>query len=284
MPKVDLREKLDKGKIEKPKNEKSKKITLYKKSPLNKLESKGAKSEPLKKEKIDYNEMDKKLLEEEVIRQNAAAEDEKKQETRKKVITALLIVGCIYLCFLIFGVINTQYVYDDTGKVVAHKMTIEQIEEMDHFTTFASQYRQARSLYEQVLVLDYRMGAGEEDPLVIAPDYEKLLESVNELSIQVSAVNLPAEYTQTLNMLTLWIQNDIAIYCQSMSKAISQNDADSAATALQYRTMMYNDFSTITQNTIIIGKQITLADITDIIQWSPESYIQNEIGGIVNYE
>lgn len=297
MPRVDLNKKLNgksKSTPESSELNKEKKFafrnpkTVFekkKKNPLEKIASpKKKKVQTEESERPDYAALDSKLVKEELEKQKAEARDNKRQDIKNKIITALLIAGCIYLVFLIFGVINTQYMYDESGHVVAQRMTVEKIEALENFNEYALQYRQARTLYEEVLVLDYRMGAGEEDPSVIAPEYETLLESINQLAIQVTALELPSEYTQTVSMLESWVKTDIAVYCQSMSKAITQNDAESAELALEYKNNMYNNFSAVTQSTVVIGQQVTGADISDILEWSPESYIQETIGGIVNYE
>jgi len=205
-----------------------------------------------------------------------------KKERHKSVIIRavriLLVLCSIYIAFLIYGVINTDYVYDDTGRVVPLVMKYNQIKDLDSFNKLALQYRQARLLYEQVLVLDYRIAAGIEDPLTIAPEYEKMLSSIEPLAIQLSALEVPAEYTQTKNMLLTWTKTDIAVYCQNMSKAISQNSEEYAGEALQGRTVVYQDFSVVTQNLVSIGSKVDGADMKDIAEWSPEKYIQDALG------
>jgi hypothetical protein len=182
------------------------------------------------------------------------------------------------LAFLIFGVINTEYVRDENGKVVPLVMSYQQIKQLEDFNKLAVQYRQARMLYEQVLVLDYRMAAGIEDPMSIAPEYEKLLTSVEPLAIQLSALTLPAEFTQTKNMLLTWTKNDIAIYCQNVSRAVSQNNEEYATRALEYKSLMYQDFSVITSNLMSLGAKVDGASLKDIAEWSPEKYVQDTLG------
>ncbi|MDR0287926.1 MAG: hypothetical protein LBI03_09535 [Clostridiales bacterium] len=206
---------------------------------------------------------------------------EKKNCRKKTAATAvrvLLVILSIYLVFLIYGVINTQYAYDTNGNVIPLVMSYNQIMQLNNFNKLAVQYRQARLLYEQVLVLDYRIAAALEDPLVVAPEYEKILTSVEPLAIQLSAITVPAEYTQTKNMLLTWTKNDIAIYCQNMSKSISQNNEEYANNALEYKSLMYQDFSVITQNLISLGMRVDGTDLTDIMAWSPEKYVQDTLG------
>lgn len=202
----------------------------------------------------------------------------KRKSTASKAVRAFLVMLSIYLAFLIYGVINTQYVYDAEGNVVPLVMTYDQIKKLDNFNKLAVQYRQTRLLYEQVLVLDYRVAAGIEDTLIVAPEYEKMLASIEPLAIQVSALEVPAEFTQTKNMLLTWTKNDIAIYCQNMSSAISQNSEEYAARAMEYRSLMYQDFSVITQNLISLGIRVDGADLSDIMAWSPEKYVQDTLG------
>lgn len=44
---------------------------------------------------------------------------------------------------------------------------------------------------------------------------------------------------------------------------------------------MYNDFSVITENIATLGYTVKGAEIEDIISWSPEKYVQEEIGGLL---
>jgi len=212
------------------------------------------------------------------VKEHHEAKTKKRRKKAATSVRALLVVASIYLAFLIYGVINTQYVYDANGKVVPLVMSYSQIKKIDNFNRLSTQYRQARTLYESVLVLDYRVAAGHEDALIIAPEYEKLLTSVEPLAIQLSALETPAEFTQTKNMLLTWTKNDIAVYCQNMSKAISQNNQEYAARAMEYKSLMYQDFSVITQNLISLGMQTEGADLRDIMEWSPEKYIQDTLG------
>lgn len=236
---------------------------------------------PPKPEDDGYGEEDALLLEREMLRIRRDKRAEERKRKLHKALTIAIIAACIYVAFLIYGVGNTEYVYDDTGRVVTRIMTVDDIRALEDFSAVAAQYRQARMLYEKALVLDYRIAAGQEEPLLVAPEYDRLLEDVEALSIQLSALDYPAEYSQTVNMLTVWVQNDIAIYCQNISRAISQNNAEYAAHAEEYRTLMYNDFSVITENIATLGYTVKGAEIEDIISWSPEKYVQEEIGGLL---
>ena len=212
-----------------------------------------------------------------------ARKDRKRQEfqqKRNKVISIIMILACVYVVFLIYGAFNTQYIYDDSGNAVPQKLDVEQLKNIKEFDKIANQYRQARQIYEEVLILDYRVGAGIEDTTILGAEYEKELEAIETLTLQLGGVSVITEYSQLLTMLTTWVSTDIAVYCQNMSSAISYNSEDYMNQALEYKEISYNDFSLITKNLVTFGELVEGADISDITSWSPESYINEESGGI----
>lgn len=204
----------------------------------------------------------------------------KKQKYVGKFIQCLLALGCVYLVFLIYGALNTNFTYDTRGNVVPVVLTVDGIKATADFTSMSGQYLQARTLYERVLLLDYRLGTGLEDPIFIAPEYEKILEDVTKLSVQTSAITVPAQYTQPMNMLISWIQNDIALYCQFISRAITKNSVSDMNQALLYKETMYNNFMQITEVVAKLGSQVENVDIQNLIEWSPEAFIQQQSGGV----
>ena len=53
-------------------------------------------------------------------------------------------------------------------------------------------------------------------------------------------------------MMVNWIKNDIAVYLQNISAAISENNTEKANNALQDKDRVYDDFSLITQNIVAL--------------------------------
>lgn len=235
---------------------------------------------PDEPDSIDHEQLEYEID----LEDQLAARKERRVAARREKIdrikTIAMTLACVYLLFLTYGALNTSYAYDDNGRIYAQKLTVEQIQALNDFEVIANEYRQARSVYEAALRLDYRIAAGIEDPLLIAPEYEKLLEQIDALAIQCQALTVPTRYTQLQSMLNIWITTDIAVYCQNMSAAISRDDAVKAQKALEYRTTAYNDFSVITANIATMGATVDGADITDITEWSPEKYINQQIGDI----
>lgn len=195
----------------------------------------------------------------------------------RRAFTCLLIAGCIYLIFLIYGALNTKYIYEN-GKIVPQKMSVQQITELAEFEEVALMYRQSRMLYEEILRLDYRMAKGVEDPLLLAPEYQELLDDISSLVIQFQAINVPQKYALNQNQIVEWVHVHAAAYCQNMSGAITENNAKKANEAIAGRNYMYEQFSIITENVAKIGNTVYGADISDIKNWSPEKFVSEELG------
>ncbi len=213
-------------------------------------------------------------------------ENDKKERRFKlstRMINVALILGCVYMIFLIYGVMVTDYTYNDKGRIGPQVMTVEDIKKEKEFEKLLVQYEKCRVLYEKVLMINYRLGEGTEDPLVIAPEYQELLEkndvNVSDIAIKLNALEMDPKYDTIKAMMLNWVQNDAALYLQFISTAISNNDADAAVSAIQYKDLMYDDFSKITQNIIAIGDKIKGVDITGVKEWTPESYVDKQVNG-----
>lgn len=203
----------------------------------------------------------------------------KRGNLHTKIINFILIAGCIYLLVLIFGAAVTKYQYNSDGKAIPEKMSVDDIRQKHNFDTILTQYEYCRSLYEKTLLLDYRVAQGQEDTLEIAPEYEALLDDVQNLSVKTDAISVDTKYDQIKSMMVNWIKNDIAVYLQNISAAISENNTEKANNALQDKDRVYDDFSLITQNIVALGSSISGADLTDIKSWTPEDYVDQEING-----
>lgn len=203
----------------------------------------------------------------------------KRGNLHTRIINFILIAGCIYLLVLIFGAAVTKYQYNSDGKAVPEKMSVDDIRQKHNFDRILTQYEYCRSLYEKTLLLDYRVAQGQEDTLEIAPEYEALLDDVQNLSVKTDAISVDTKYDQVKSMMVNWIKNDIAVYLQNISAAISENNTEKANNALQDKDRVYDDFSLITQNIVALGSSISGADLTDIKSWTPEDYVDQEING-----
>lgn len=186
--------------------------------------------------------------------------------TKEKLVDMAFIIGCVYFLFLTFGVWSTTYVYDNTGKIVAQQMTYGDIAKKESFDVLLQQYLKCRDLYEKALEIDKKIATGEK-ALALAPQYELLVTEAENLYLKTDALSIDAQYEQVRTMLLTWLKEDLATYCKNMSIAISQNNNTVAQTAMKNRKSVYNDFSLITENIVVMGDLLTGVDLTEVKKW-----------------
>lgn len=228
------------------------------------------------KDDIKY---EKELEEDEIKR-------EKKQSRKRKLWRGMVRGGQIglallsaYTVFLIYGLIMTEYQYNENGELVPIIISTDEIESKATFEQLYRHYIQARNLYEEILRLDYKMSL-DEQPKLLATEYESLLDEVSKLVITIDAITMDTKYGQFKSMLIEWVKTDAAVYLQNMSSAILQNDNKRAEEAIAGRNKMYHDFMLLSENIAALGEVISGVDITSMYEWSPEQYVKQVLEGI----
>ena len=225
----------------------------------------------------DVRELD---MLEAVASQEEYLNSERKRRTARRISTAVLTVVCVYLTILIYGTIVTEFRYDEKGRITPVELTVQDIANRNEYSSVIGAYLQCRSIYEEILVLDYRMAAGVDDMMAIAPEYEEVVEQLDGLAVQIEAMTVGPKYTQILSMLLTWVNMHAFNYCRYMSIAVTQNDAQAADEAVAARQYVLDTFRLITQNVITLGSEIRGYDLTDLKEWSPDGYVQSSVVGV----
>lgn len=232
----------------------------------------------------------KNELTEEYLEEKAAEEEERLEKSVRvgavtaKIVKIVMLASCIYLIFLIYGVLMTDFIYDSQGNVIPQVLDVEEIEEKKKFQLILAQYEKCRMLYENTLMIDYRLGQGIEDPLQLATEYEKLIKdpsnvnNMENLYQKTRAMVIDTRYTQVRELMMAWL-DDEGNYLGSMSSAITNNDTSEQEAALFYRDEAYNKFYMLTQNIVSLGNGISGVDMHDVEEWSPDGYLDKAING-----
>ena len=206
--------------------------------------------------------------------------EKKRNKIVHRISMILLTIACTYIVVLIYGSFITEFYYNDKGTVAPVVMSVSDISDKNDYIAIMGLYLQTRSLYETLLTLDYRMAAGVEDTMSIAPEYESTLDTVSSLTTQIDAAVINSKYSQIKSMLLTWVQTHAAAYCQYMSTAVTQNDSDAASEAIAAREVLNSQFQLITQNMVTLGQDIKGYDLTDVEDWSPDGYVAENIEGV----
>lgn len=226
-----------------------------------------------KPEKIDYKKFEEKLEQEFKEEDVHSEEQQRKSAIIRRITQIALIIGCLYLAFLIYGAAITNYSYNSKGQIQAEILSVSELSALDEYKMLRSYYLRARNLYEEALTLDYELSVSPDKALILAMDYTEMLDTVAKLTVDINAATFNTSYTQIKAQLLNWVKTDIAVYLQNVAAAISTNNAEKANNAVYSREVMYSDFMQLTKNMAIIGDTIRGAQNADIYQWSPEKYI-----------
>lgn len=202
----------------------------------------------------------------------------------KRGVAIFLIVLSAYMLFLTFGVLNTDYVYNENNEVVPKRVTFGEINELKSFQSLATQYYACRSVYEEVLLLDYRYSNAEshEELVLIASEYWKVTDKMKNIGVAINALKLPSEYTNVKNQLLTWTSEYMYWYCQRMSYSITDNSVEDYNEAVELQKNVYGGFKIISTNLASLGLAVSGAevDVENISSWSPEKYIDEQTGGL----
>ena len=239
------------------------------------IKSRTSINKPDETESFDYNDFDTQMETELMMKQFRENKSERKKARIALVFRIGIIVLCVYLAFLIYGVIMTQYVYNENGIVTPQVLSVDDLTNLEEYRSISAYYLRARIIYEKVLNLNYKLALHPDESLMIAMDYNAMLDEVEKLTIDISAAKFSTKYETIHKQLQFWVQTDMALYLQNISSAITNNNVEKAQAAIIAKDAVQNDFSIITQNLYTIGSSTKGADNLDIYNWSPITYIQS---------
>lgn len=225
------------------------------------------------------SEYDYELEQENTQKMRKDIQRKHKKRIYSKLGKILLIIGGIYLIFLIYGCITTDFVYNDVGNLVPVTMTFQDIKEKKEFEDLLKCYFNTRIIYEDILKFDYELARDSSKSVSLGTKYNGILDNIDKINTKVKALSTEVQYENLQNMLQNVIA-EMSAYSNAMSKALLQNNSDSASEALQRRNNVYQKFMTISNNFAIIADTIPgidKSDIEDIMSWSPDNYIQELI-------
>ena len=194
----------------------------------------------------------------------------------------LMVTGCIYAVFLVFGVIMTDYGYNSSGEVEAQVLSVKDIRARNEYDVIKVQYEKLRVVYEDILQLDAQLAEAVDGYAVIGGDYAGLMDETEDLGIKTDALTVESKYQPTKELMYSWIRDYAWNYLVAISQALTNNDSTAADSAIVYKNYMYTVFANITDNVITLGSGVKGVDLGDIRSWDPDVYKQDYLNGKTN--
>ena len=131
------------------------------------------------------------------------------KSSRIKKILIIILVAFLLLGLSAFG----AYL------VLSPVQNVNDLTNLEEYRSISAYYLRARTIYEKVLNLDHELALHPDESLMIAMDYNAMLDEVEKLTIDISAAKFSTKYETIHKQLQLWVQTDMALYLQNISSA-----------------------------------------------------------------
>lgn len=202
----------------------------------------------------------------------------------------LMSLACVYIIFLIFGCLCTDYQYNEKGVIVPQSLSVSDVREKKKFEKIYYQYLNVMDIYKKLLVLDYRVANNKDGNFIpVANDYEATVSDIKNVYTKLSATTIDPKYSELKEMLLSLLYSEdnssyanFNSYCSAMSTALSKNSEKAAATAESARMDIYNYFSLITSNVLKISEDMNGMDVTAIKNFNPDTYAEDKSKSLVD--
>lgn len=269
---------------QKPKKTKPPKERKKQKIKKEKLPKEKPETENLLTEVKAISEMDE-LTPPDIEKVNESAKKDKRILITGKVGLIAVSLVCVYMVFLIFGAIMTPfYRQSENTKAYPVVMSVEDIRKKEEYEKLYNLFLTAKEIYEEVIMIDYRLSTGSESDALIAADYTAVLEKTSSLYTSINAVSFSKEYTPVVAVLEEWVYTDMPVYLQNVSNALILDDTDTAQQAIIGQTVVETNFTTLQKNVLSLAEGIKAVDLSEIEDWSVEKYRKEQVGFVTEKE
>lgn len=220
-------------------------------------------------------EFEERLLQE----QELNAIEAKKSAGKKAFMDAVLIIMCVYLVSLTYGVFNTDFKYGDAGEIEPVVLSVSDLSERAQFSVILDLYYKCRNEYQEVLKLDWMMVQGTVDTKTIAPKYEVASGNFSALINQIEGAKIDVKYYQIGQLMDEWART-ACDYCEYVARFLTAYNAEAEAEAVGARESTSRNFQTLSQNIVVLGQELSGVDMSDVYNWDPDAYVRKEMTGV----
>jgi hypothetical protein len=182
---------------------------------------------------------------------NLYSEYTEEQNTSRKGnrLKAILFLVAIYMGFVLLGALNTTYETTLDGQKKAQVINVALREKREVYYFLESEYDNLVRLLREIQELEAKTFGGSSDSMFeLAAKYEGLLPHIDKRLPKIKAMEMPQEYkiiqTQMINIY----KDDIALYLQNISKALSVGDEQALKNAVNWSQKTAVSFRQIQRN------------------------------------
>ena len=190
-----------------------------------------------------------------------------KSALKKHWLKTLLIVICLYIAFVIFGMLCTEYYIDDGGYRQPIEVNFSYLEEREDYRELKKQFDGISNLMGDITIIDIHLSNDGYTSMEAVTYYTKILnEQVDIMIPKITALELGQEQAVMQETMETLLSNDIAVYLQKMIEGLRTGNADSIQTALVWRDKAFSSFEVLKTDMVNLAKRVK-ADHRAIEEW-----------------
>ncbi len=191
-----------------------------------------------------------------------------KAAVKKHWLKTFLIVICLYIAFVIFGMLCTEYYIDDNGYRQPIEVNFSYLREREDYRELKKQFDSISELMVDITIIDIHLSNEEYTGMEAVTYYNKILnEQVDIMIPKITALELGQEQVVMQETMETLLSNDIAVYLQKMVEGLRTGNADSIQTALVWRDKAFSSFEVLRTDMINLSKRVK-SDYRSIEEWN----------------
>lgn len=191
-----------------------------------------------------------------------------KAAVKKHWLKTLLIVICLYIAFVIFGMLCTEYYIDDSGYRQPIEVNFSYLEEREDYRELKKQFDGISELMVDITIIDIHLSNEEYTNMEAVTYYTKVLnEQVDIMIPKITALELGQEQAVMQETMETLLSNDIAVYLQKIVEGLRTGNADSIQTSLIWRDKAFSSFEVLKTDMINLAKRVK-SDYRSIEEWN----------------
>lgn len=187
---------------------------------------------------------------------------------KKHWLKTLLIVICLYVAFVVFGMLCTEYYIDDNGYRQPIEVNFSYLSEREDYRELKKQFDGISDLMVDITIIDIHLSNEEYTSMEAVTYYNKILnEQVDIMIPKITALELGQEQVVMQETMETLLSNDIAVYLQKMVEGLRTGNPDSIQTALVWRDKAFSSFEVLRTDMINLSKRVK-SDYRSIEEWN----------------
>ena len=171
---------------------------------------------------------------------------------------AFLIAGWVYI-----GYSSTSFYTDSEGQEHAAVADLDARNGQADYNTLKPYYKQISTMFRKCAEMDSGIQSGKADAFSYSSSYSDILTQIDSGITAVQGANVNTRYSEVQNGLAD-TYNSLAVYCQKMSKAVTDDSYDEYTEAQTWYQAAQQSFNSVSAQFVSFGQTVCIYNDPDL--------------------